>query len=176
MGNFIITQFEEMKKQIKEEIKKEMKEEIRDEIRSYRDDLFDELEGIFDSRCEEIEERLKELEYAFEDFGDKEKELEETKKELDKLKKEVQSYPPQQQHHEKRLTFRNEYLMMNVWVTFTEDGVTYEYPHDELLIKIFYYLDTIVNTKSWIEKGIYHTPRLSKEHKKIMEQYIIKKD
>jgi hypothetical protein len=168
----------QIKKELKEEIKKEIRDErtkcmnnlceaMRDEIRSYRDDLFEELEGIYDARCEELENRLEPLEYSFESFGDK---LELILKKI--LEKNTEG-KEKEIIREKRLMFKKDYLGKNVHITFTDGDDTYQYPHDELLQCLIQYLDIIVDTQSWQERGVYHFPRLSKEIKKIMEQYKI---
>lgn len=71
-----------------------------------------------------------------------------------------------------RLIFKKEWLGYDVWVTFSEDGVTYRYPHDQLLQTFFSRLGIIENTKSWKENGIYHFPRLSEAQKKLLERYV----
>lgn len=72
-----------------------------------------------------------------------------------------------------RLIFKKEWLGYDVWVTFTEDDVTYKYPHDQLLQTFISRLRIIQGTKSWEEKGLYHFPRLSGEQKKLLQRYII---
>jgi hypothetical protein len=48
-----------------------------------------------------------------------------------------------------RLIFKKEWLGYDVWVTFSEDGVTYRYPHDQLLQIFISRLGVIENTVSW---------------------------
>jgi len=160
MGNFITTQFEEMKKQIKEEIRDEIKYEMIDEMEESIREL-----GCYDSRCEEIEERLKELEDSFENIHDK----------LELILKKILEKNTEGEEKEiiraKRLTFKKDYLGKNIHIIFTDGDDTYEYPHNELLQSLSKYLDIIVDTQSWKERGVYHFPQLSKEIKKIMEQY-----
>jgi hypothetical protein len=72
-----------------------------------------------------------------------------------------------------RLIFKKEWLGYDVWVTFSEDGVTYRYPHDQLLQIFISRLGIIENTVSWTENGLYHFPRLSQAQKKILERYIV---
>jgi len=75
-----------------------------------------------------------------------------------------------------RLIFKREWLGYDVWVTFTEDGVTYRYPHDQMLQTFISRLGIITGTKSWETDGVYHFPRLSAEQKKLLTRYIVKKD
>ncbi len=72
-----------------------------------------------------------------------------------------------------RLIFKTEWLGYDVWVTFTEDDVTYRYPHDQLLQAFISRLGIIENTKSWQTNGIYSFPRLSGEQKRMLERYIV---
>ena len=74
-----------------------------------------------------------------------------------------------------RLVFKTEWLGYDVWVTFTEDGVTYRYPHDQLLQAFINRLGIIENTKSWQTNGIYSFPRLSAEQKRMLERYIVER-
>ena len=72
-----------------------------------------------------------------------------------------------------RLIFKKEWLGYDVWVTFTEGGVTYRYPHDQLLQTFISRLGIIENTKSWKQNGLYHFPRLSGEQKKMLFRYVV---
>lgn len=72
-----------------------------------------------------------------------------------------------------RLIFKKEWLGYDVWVTFTENGVTYRYPHDQLLQTFISRLGIIENTKSWKQNGLYHFPRLSGEQSKLLQRYIV---
>ena len=72
-----------------------------------------------------------------------------------------------------RLIFKKIWLGYDVWVTFTEDDVTYRYPHDQLLQTFISRLGIIENTKSWKTNGIYHFPRLSGDQKKMLLRYIV---
>jgi len=72
-----------------------------------------------------------------------------------------------------RLMFKKEWLGYDVWVTFTEDGATYRYPHDQLLQTFISRMGIIGNTKLWADKGVYHFPRLSLEQKKLLSRYRI---
>jgi len=71
-----------------------------------------------------------------------------------------------------RLIFKKEWLGYDVWVNFEEDGITYRYPHDQLLQTFISRLGIIENTKSWKQNGLYHFPRLSGEQKKMLQRYI----
>ena len=72
-----------------------------------------------------------------------------------------------------RLIFKKDWLGYDVWVTFTEGGMTYRYPHDQLLQTFISRLGIIENTKSWKQNGLYHFPRLSGEQKKMLQRYIV---
>lgn len=71
-----------------------------------------------------------------------------------------------------RLIFKKEWLGYDVWVSFTEDDTTYRYPHDQLLQTFISRLGIIEGTKSWVNDGVYHFPRLSGEQKKMLKRYI----
>ncbi len=75
-----------------------------------------------------------------------------------------------------RLIFKKEWLGYDVWVTFTENGVTYRYPHDQLLQTFISRLGIIGNTKSWKQKGLFHFPRLSSEQKRLLQRYVAKQN
>jgi len=72
-----------------------------------------------------------------------------------------------------RLIFKKEWLGYDVWVTFSEDGTTYRYPHDQLLQTFISRLGIIEGTKSWQIDGLYHFPRLSGEQKKMLQRYLV---
>ncbi len=72
-----------------------------------------------------------------------------------------------------RLIFKKEWLGYDVWVTFSEDGATYRYPHDQLLQTFISRLGIIEGTKSWRIDGLYHFPRLSGEQKKMLQRYLV---
>ena len=133
------------------QIKKELKEEIYQEI----------YEEIY----EDFNARLEPLEYSFENFGDKLELI------LEKILEKNSEGKEKKMIDTTRLMFNRKYLGDNVHITFTDGKDTYQYPHDELLQSLSKNLDIIVDTQSWQERGVYHFPRLSKEIKKIMEQY-----
>lgn len=72
-----------------------------------------------------------------------------------------------------RLIFKKPWLGYDVWVSFTEDNITYRYPHDQLLQTFISRLGIIENTKSWKNAGVYHFPRLSGDQKKMLQRYIV---
>jgi len=93
----------------------------------------------------------------------------EAKAEWETTRQEPEINPEQESN---RLIFKKDWLGYDVWVTFLENGVTYRYPHDQLLQTFFSRLGIIENTKSWKINGIYHFPRLSEEQKRLLKRYI----
>lgn len=93
----------------------------------------------------------------------------EVKAEWEATRQEPEINPEQESN---RLIFKKEWLGYDVWVTFSENGMTYRYPHDQLLQTFFNRLGIIENTESW-KKGIYHFPRLSAEQKKLLQRYVV---
>jgi len=94
----------------------------------------------------------------------------EVKAEWEAIHKEAVVNPEQEAT---RLVFKTEWLGYDVWVTFTEDDITYRYPHDQLLQAFISRLGIIENTKSWQTNGVYSFPRLSMEQKRMLERYIV---
>ena len=72
-----------------------------------------------------------------------------------------------------RLVFKKDWLGYDVWVSFTEDGTAYRYPHDQLLQAFISRLAIIEGTKSWDNDGAYSFPRLSGEQKKMLQRYMV---
>jgi len=69
-----------------------------------------------------------------------------------------------------RLWFDKKYIGKDIFICFFEKE-WFIYPHDELL-KIFE--SEIQNTSSWIEKGLYHYPKLTSKNLKRLTDYIVK--
>lgn len=72
-----------------------------------------------------------------------------------------------------RMTFKKAWLNQDVTVTFTYDGITYRYPHDELLSLIINQLGIVEGTVSWERDGNYNFRSLSKKQKVLLEPYIV---
>jgi hypothetical protein len=71
-----------------------------------------------------------------------------------------------------RLAFGTKYQGKDLYVAFFCDGDWYLYPHDELLNQV---LDQtgIGTTVSWIERGGYSFPKLSKQMRDLLKPYKI---
>ena len=102
--------------------------------------------------------------------GKSEAGFKDVKAEWDATRQEPEVNPEQESN---RLIFKKEWLGYDVWVTFSENDVTYRYPHDQLLQTFFSRLGIIENTKSWNNNGLYHFPRLSEVQKKILGRYVV---
>lgn len=79
--------------------------------------------------------------------------------------------PSEQQR--KRMTFKRKWMGQGISVTFSHEGITYRYPHDELLEMLINQLDIIEGTVSWERDGNFNFPRLSKQQKLILEPYMV---
>lgn len=66
-----------------------------------------------------------------------------------------------------RLSFYKKYMNKDLYICFREDNDVYLYPHDEVLQKMSFQN----SDKTWIEKDGWSTPKLSKNQKKILEEY-----
>lgn len=76
-----------------------------------------------------------------------------------------------------RLLFKTNWEEQGVMCQFTaEDGSIYRYHHDDLLRAIVAHGSNLKNTRSWLDRGLYHFPRLSKKQKKLLEPYRIGKE
>jgi hypothetical protein len=75
-----------------------------------------------------------------------------------------------------RLIFKREWTGRDIWVTFTdsETGVTFRYPHDQMLQVLMDQLGIIRGTRSWEENGLYHFPHLSEKQRRLLAQYTVK--
>jgi hypothetical protein len=72
-----------------------------------------------------------------------------------------------------RMTFRKAWLDQGIRVTFTNEGITYRYPHDEFLNLLINQLGIIKGTKCWEQDGIFHFPKLSRKQRELLKPYII---
>ena len=71
-----------------------------------------------------------------------------------------------------RLAFRKKYRGKSLYVAFVRGSDVYLYPHDELLERVL--TDTSVGrTRSWVKRGSYSFPGLSKEMRVLLEPYKI---
>ena len=75
-----------------------------------------------------------------------------------------------------RLTFKQAWVGQNVWVTFSENGDTYRYPHDQVLQTLIKKLGIIADTRSWERERYYNIPRLSVEQRQILRSYLVTND
>jgi hypothetical protein len=67
------------------------------------------------------------------------------------------------------------YCGKGLWVAFFTDDEWYLYPHDEVLEHVLANLN-IGNTRSWLERGGYSFPSLSKELRSLLAPYKITGD
>jgi len=74
-----------------------------------------------------------------------------------------------------RLAFKKCYEGKDLHVAFPHDGDWYFFPHDKVLSMLLT-AKSIGSSESWKEKGGYSFPRLSKEHRKLLEPYKITGD
>ena len=61
------------------------------------------------------------------------------------------------------------YIGKDVYIAFIEKSTLYCYPHDELLE--YLQAKSYLSTKSWLEKGEYHFPKLTEELKTFLEPF-----
>jgi hypothetical protein len=71
-----------------------------------------------------------------------------------------------------RLSFYKKYRGKDIQIAFESNSNWYLFPHDELLEKVLRETN-IGNTESWIIKGGYHFPSLSKKLLLLLYPYII---
>jgi hypothetical protein len=71
-----------------------------------------------------------------------------------------------------RLTFCRHYMGKDLYLAFRRGDDWYVYPHDELLEKV-HKINGLKDTASWIEKGIYSFPTLSKRLYRLLNRYLI---
>jgi len=76
--------------------------------------------------------------------------------------------------YKKRMWFQRDWMGKGTLVEFTTtDGITYRYPHDEILAQIIDQTGYIAGTHSWEEEGVYHMSNPSRLYRKILEPYRI---
>ena len=66
-----------------------------------------------------------------------------------------------------RLSFNKKYIGKNIYICFIENGDVYLFPHDDLLQEFEYR----ISDKTYLSKGSWSTPKLSKQNKRILELY-----
>jgi hypothetical protein len=72
-----------------------------------------------------------------------------------------------------RLAFERNYIGQNIYVVFEYRGISYRYPHDELLDKVLA-LGIVSGTKCWEKiKGSYNFRTLSEELLELLADYKI---
>lgn len=69
-----------------------------------------------------------------------------------------------------RLYFEKKFRGKNLHIAFLKDTDWYLYPHDELLEKVLA-TTNVGKTSSWIDKGVYHYPSLSKQMIDLLKPY-----
>jgi hypothetical protein len=73
-----------------------------------------------------------------------------------------------------RLTFEKKYLGKNLYIAFSDNGNWYLLPHDEVMnVLLSNKKPDIVNSRSWMELGVYSFPSLSKNIRQTLEPYRI---
>jgi hypothetical protein len=73
-----------------------------------------------------------------------------------------------------RLLFNKDWEGQGVMCQFTApDSTVYRYHHDDLLRALVANGSNLKNTRSWLEGGLYHFPRLSALHQRLLEPYRI---
>jgi hypothetical protein len=71
-----------------------------------------------------------------------------------------------------RLSFQKKYEGKDIHIAFENNNTWYLFPHDELLEKVKRETN-MANTESWIVKGGYHYPSLSKQLLLLLDPYKI---
>jgi len=66
-----------------------------------------------------------------------------------------------------RLSFNKKYIGKNIFICFIENGSVYLYLHDDLLKEVEYR----ISDKTYLSKGSWSTPKLSKQNKRLLELY-----
>ena len=70
---------------------------------------------------------------------------------------------------EKIRLIKQKYKGKNIYMCFISEGNIYLYPHDEILNKI----EHRISDKTWLSKGTWSTPKLTKENKQLLKQYLL---
>jgi hypothetical protein len=68
-----------------------------------------------------------------------------------------------------RLSFAKKYKGKNIYICFISKGNIYLYPHDEVLKQ----LEHRISDKTWLLKEVWSSPKLTKENKKLLMQYLL---
>ena len=66
-----------------------------------------------------------------------------------------------------RLSFNKRYIGKEIYICFLSNEVCYLYPHDYVLDKI----EHRISDKVWSSEGTWTSPSLTKENKKLLEEY-----
>ena len=70
------------------------------------------------------------------------------------------------------LIFHKKYLHKGLYICFPNENDWYLFPHDEVLGMLLSSMEgAIVNSRAWIETGTYSYSYLSRDKKKIIQQY-----
>jgi len=68
-----------------------------------------------------------------------------------------------------RLSFAQKYRNKGIYMCFISAGDIYLYPHDETLNAI----EHRISDKTWLSKGTWSTPKLTKENKQLLLPYLL---
>ncbi len=68
-----------------------------------------------------------------------------------------------------RLSFSKKYIGKNIYMCFIAEGNVYLYPHDDVLNK----LEHRISDQTYIKTGSWSTPKLTKQNKELLQQYIL---
>ena len=71
-----------------------------------------------------------------------------------------------------RLTFDKKYIGKDLYIAFESEGTWFLYPHDNVLNEVLANTE-IGNTKSWMQRGCYSFPRMSKTMKPVLAPHKI---
>jgi hypothetical protein len=66
-----------------------------------------------------------------------------------------------------RLSFNRKYIGKDIYIAFICNDDIYLYPHDLVLEKI----EHRISDKTWLATGSWSTPSMTKENKKLLEEY-----
>ena len=68
-----------------------------------------------------------------------------------------------------RLSFAEKYKGKNIYMCFISEGNIYLYPHDAILNEI----EHRISDKTWLSKGTWTAPKLTKENKQLLKPYLL---
>ena len=71
-----------------------------------------------------------------------------------------------------RLSFAKKYAGKDIYMCFREKGITYLYPHDELL-KILKIDDENSSDRTWKQKGVWSNKTITKKNQPLLDKYKI---